>query len=303
MTTLQAIACGLAAVRRTKWMVSIFYACNLLLAAAIAAPMYTAISEHVGNSELGQQLAGGFSAAWLTEFSILYGAFLKNFSISVVYAGILFLALNTVLSAGAFEVFTRGEGARMHAFGRGIGKFFGRFARLVLIASLFYFLVFWFFNWAVYGGLNVLFRNSVTERGYFYLNLLRVALLFFCVVVVNMVVEYAKADIVIHEHASSLAALGHGAGFVFSRLGRVLAIYVGLGMLTVACMAVYNLFAYFFPQSAVWPILVWFLVAQALFWLRWMFRLASWGAAVAYYGRHAPAEEVAPAALAAAEMT
>jgi hypothetical protein len=80
------------------------------------------------------------------------------------------------------------------------------------------------------------------------------------------------------------------------RLGRVLAIYVGVGVLTAAAIFIYLLFARYFPQSGMVTILIWFLVAQALLWLRWMLRLASWGAVVGYYRSEIrPAEAVAVA--------
>jgi branched-subunit amino acid transport protein AzlD len=264
-------------------MVLIFYACNLLLAAAIAAPMHSAIADHLGKSAVGEQLVRGFDSSWLTEFQIANGAFLKSFSISIVYGAIVFLALSTVLSAGAFEVFAQGEGARLHAFGRGIGKFFLRFARIVIAASVLYFIVFWLFS-LLAGGLDRAFADSAVERWHFYLNWVRLALFFFAVFVVNIIVDYAKADMVIDEHGSALAALGHAAGFVASHFGRVLGIYLVLGLLSTITIFAYSAFARFFPQSSMPTILVWFLVAQALLWLRWMFRLASWGAAVSFYG-------------------
>jgi hypothetical protein len=278
---------GLRATRRAKWMVLIFFACNLLLAAAVAAPMHGAIADHLGHSKYGQELTRDFSAAWLTEFQIANDAFLKAFSISIVYTGILFLALNTVLSAGAFEVYARGEAARMHAFGRGIGKYFFRFARIVLIASVVYFLAFWFWQGPVARGVERLFRNSVEERWHFYLQWLRWGLLFATVFVINVVVEYAKADIVIDEHLSALGALGHAAGFVVAHFRRVMAIYVALGALTFVTMLAYAAFARYFPQRNVPTVLTWFVVAQILLFLRWQFRLASWGAAVTYYGAQA----------------
>jgi hypothetical protein len=121
--------------------------------------------------------------------------------------------------------------------------------------------------------------------------------LFAGVFVVNAMLEYAKADVVVHEHRSALAALGHSAGFVLARFGRVMTIYVALGALTTLAMLAYAAFARFFPQSSVATILIWFLVAQALLALRWGFRLASWGAEVAYYCANAPVETrpVAPA--------
>ncbi len=267
-------------------MVFLFFGCHLLLAAAVAAPMHSAIADHVGRSAVGEELARGFSAAWLTEFQIAYEAFLKSFSIAIVYAGILFLALNTVLSAGAYEVFAGGEGARLHAFGRGVGKYFTRFVRLALIASALYFVVFWIWNDLAVGALERWFEDSTREAWHFRLNLARAALLFASVTLVNLLVEYARADIVVRQPESTLAALGQAAGFFLRRWPFVLTIYLVLGSLTTLALAGYALFARYFPQDRAATILLWFVVAQALFWLRWLFRLSSWGAALEYYRAH-----------------
>jgi hypothetical protein len=276
----------------------IFLACQLVLAAAVAAPMYSAIADHVGKSTVGNDLAHGFSSVWLLEFQIAYSSFLKGFSTAIVYAGVLFLLLNTVLSAGAFEVFTRGVGAGLHAFGRGIGKYFLRFFRLMVIASAFYFVCFWVLQDMGDKGLKWLFRNSVYGGPQFYLHWLRWAVLAFLVFVVSMIMEYAKADMVRDDHASVLAALGHAAGFVFSHFGRALAIYLGLGALGALIIVVYGAFARFFPQASVVTVFVWFLVAQALMYGRWIFRLACWAAEVSFYGAHAHTEPPAEPSLA-----
>ncbi|MBZ5567215.1 MAG: hypothetical protein LAN64_05105 [Acidobacteriia bacterium] len=296
-----AIGQGLTAAWRNKWMVSIFFGCNLLMAAAVAAPMHDAIADHVGNSAVGQQLADGFSAAWLTEFTIVNNEFLKNFSLGVMYAGILFLALNTLLAGGAFEVFSSGAGAGLHAFGRGMGKYFGRFARIAVIGSLLYFLAFWIFNGVPEKWIAAKLQSANAAGPWMWLGLARVALLVASVLVVNALLEYARADMVTDEHASAIAALLHAAGFFLSRFGRVMFIYLTLGLLTTATIAVYVVFARWMPQHSVATIFIWFAVAQALLWIRWMLRLASWGAAVAYYGSHARARDMAPTAAVAAE--
>jgi hypothetical protein len=261
----------------------VFFGCQLLLAAAVAAPMHSAIADHVGRSAVGEELARGFSAAWLTEFQIAYEAFLKSFSITIVYAGVLFLALNTVLSAGAYEVFAGGVGARMHAFGRGIGKYFGRFARLALIASALYFVAFWIWNDLAVQQLERWFEDVTREVWHFRLNLVRVAFLGASVMLVNLLMEYTRADIVVRQRESVLGALGAAAGFVLRRLPAVCIIYFALGTLTGLMIAGYAVFARYFPQDGVTSILLWFVVAQALFWMRWLFRLSSWGAAVELY--------------------
>jgi len=309
MTVAKAISTGLSAAWRNKAVVSLFFACNLLLAAAVAAPMYSAIADHLGHSMMAHELARGFSAPWLTEFQLAYAQFLKGFSIAIVYGGILFLLLNAVLSAGAFEVFARAErveaegegpaasslGWRMHAFGRGIGRFWGRFLRLTAIASVFYYVLFWFWASRVAQFDRWLFRDSVREAPHFYLEWLRWALLFFCCFVVNAIVDYARAALVTHPDCSTLAALGDGAGFVVGRLGRVMAIYSGLGLLSALAVLAYAAFARFFPQSSVITVFIWFVVAQILLWVRWLLRLSSWGAAMAFYGTHAAESSVAVA--------
>lgn len=300
MTVSRAISAGLRAAWRNKAVVSLFFACNLLLAAAVAAPMHSAIADHLGHSMMANELARGFSAPWLTEFQLAYAHFLKGFSVAVVYGGILFLLLNAVLSAGAFEVFTRTERAEhegggpapaslgwsMHAFGRGIGRFWGRFLRLTAIASVFYYVLFWFWASRVAQLNRWVFRDSVREAPHFYLEWLRWALLFFCCFVVNAIVDYARAALVTHPDRSTLAALGAGAGFVVGRLGRVMAIYLGLGLLSALAVLAYAAFARFFPQSSVITVFIWFVVAQILLWVRWLVRLSSWAAAVAYYRAH-----------------
>lgn len=311
MTASQAISSGLRASWRNRAVVSLFFGCNLLLAAAVAAPMHSAIADHVGRSMVGNELARGFSTPWLVEFQLAYAHFLKGFSVAVVYGGLLFLVLNSVLSAGAFEVFSvtsrvsaaspDAAGLRslrwiMHGFGRGIGRYWGRFLRLTAIASVFYFVLFWVLAWQA-GRFNLwLFRNGVRQAPHFYLEWLRWALLFFCCFVVSAVSDYSRAALAADPERSTFAALGQGAGFVFGRMGSVLAIYFGIGILATLAVLAYGAFARFFPQSSVITVLFWFLVAQALFWIRWLLRLGLWCATVVYYAQKAAPSRTAVAA-------
>jgi hypothetical protein len=288
MTPTRAIVSGIQHALRTKWMVAIFFGCNLLLAAVLAAPMHSAIAGHLGGSMVGRELAEGFSAAWLAEFNIAYSDFLKGFGQSVVFAGMVFLFLNTVLSAGAFEVFMRGEGAYMHAFGHGLGKFFGRFARLMILAAVMYFVAFWLFNGPLAKGVERLFVGVNPDRWYFYLTWLRLAVLGLVLLAIRAIVDYAKADLVVDEHFSIFAAIGHAAGFVLGNFARVLAMYVVFALAGVATVAVYVVFANLMPQHTVATIFIWFVVAQALLWVRWMFRLSNWAADVAFYRAQRP---------------
>jgi hypothetical protein len=185
----------------------------------------------------------------------------------------------------------------MHAFGRGTGKYFFRFARVALCASLLYFLAFWLWQDGAARLLDRAFRDSAVERWHFYLESLRVALLALTCALISLAVDYAKAAIVIDERRSSLGALGRGAGFVLARLRQVLAIYSALALPALGAIVLYAIFARYFPQRSVATVLIWFLVAQVLLWIRWMFRLASWGAAVAYYAAHSVRTQTAEAGV------
>lgn len=294
MTAGEAIRAGLGAAWRNKWLVMLFYAANLLLAAAVAAPMHQVIREHAGAGKVSEDLARGFSVAWLAEFRIVHTSFLETFASGIVYASVLFLLLNTVLSAGAFEVFFRGAGAGMHAFGRGTGRYFFRFLRLALIASLLYFVVFSLLQDRATAWLDEAFRYSTTERGHYLLDWLRIVLLLAGLFTVNAIVDYAKASLVVRDDASVLGALGEAAGFVFGRYLRVMAIYLALALAAALLVLVYAVFARYFPQSNVLTVLLWFLVAQVLLFGRWALRLAHWAAATKYFLAHQPAPVPAP---------
>jgi hypothetical protein len=285
MTVSRAISTGYRAARRSAWMVIIFYACNLLLAAIVAAPIYDAIKSHLGHSAVAQGLANSFDLGWLVQFQIANDDVLKHTATLVMWTGVLFLALNTILSAGAFETFANGQDYRLATFGYGMGRFFFRFARLALTASALYFVAFGFWNYLVARALTAAFENSVHEAPLFYLTWLRIMLLFLTVFVINAIIEYAKADLVLDDHRSALGALGHAAGFVFANFTSVMAIYFALGLLTVLTVFVYAAFARFIPQSNVFTVFFWFVISQLLLFLRWRFRLASWAAALAYYRR------------------
>jgi hypothetical protein len=285
---LEAVSSGLSASARRPWLALLFFAVNLLVAAAVAAPMYSALREHIGPSTMGRELARGFSAAWLTEFQIARADFLSGVATAIAWAGVVFLALNTILSAGAFEVFAQGEGAGMHAFGRGVGKYFGRFIRLAVAASVLYFIAFWIWNYAADKFLDAMFRHAMREAAHFWLEWVRWGLLGLSLLVINAVVEFAKAEIVVSARRSSLAALGHAAGFVLRHFGAVLAIVITLGLLSTLAVLVYVVFARYFPQSSAVTVALWFVVAQLLLWLRWMLRLAAWAATVSYYTGHLP---------------
>ncbi len=296
MKVTEAMRAGLAAAGRAKFLVFIFYACNLLVAAIVAAPMHDAIRTHLGGSQMSEELVRGLNSAWLGEFQIANEGFLRGFSTAIVFAGVAFLLLNTILSAGAFEVFVRGEGAGMHAFGRGVGKYFARFVRLAILASFLYFVAFWFWNGPVDSWIRGLYRHSALERTQFYLLMARDVLLVFTLFALNAMIEYAKTNLMVRQRRSAFAALVMGIGFVLRRFGRVMAIYLGITVLTALAIAAYVVFAIYYPlQSASpWVILGWLLVAQVLLWLRWMFRLSSWGAAVAFYGSQLPTAEPVP---------
>nr|MDP9268857.1 hypothetical protein [Acidobacteriota bacterium] len=183
-----------------------------------------------------------------------------------------------------------------HAFGRGMGRYSARFFRLTAIASFLYFIVFWIFNHMVAHFVEVAFEDGVREVWPFYLNWVRWALFFLCVMAVNALVDYAKADLVADDHSSVLAALGHAAGFMWRNLGRVIGVYLALALLAGLAIFAYAAFARFFPQHSPLTIFIWFLVAQAWLWVRWLLRLAQWGAATALYGRiPGPTPKSAPA--------
>ena len=157
----------------------------------------------------------------------------------------------------------KNKGKRRFAplFFQGVGKFFGRFLRL-LIYSLLLWLGVIIVNLILHIILTPITKGGTNESLMFYLAIIRVVIAFFFVFLVKMIVDYTRIKIVIEDTRKVFRSLFEALGFVLRKLGSTLAIYYLFVLTSGIIFALYWLVQNAVETHALLSILIAFLIGQ-----------------------------------------
>lgn len=110
---------------------------NLVLALAVTLPFVASLGGVVGRLPLADQAAGELRLGVLSDLQELRPGFLGPFLLAATCAAALALLASAALSGGTLEVLLGAQdGPLLARFGRGAGRYFGRFLRLGALAGL-----------------------------------------------------------------------------------------------------------------------------------------------------------------------
>lgn len=243
----------------------------LLLATAAAtlpaaAALRGSIDDHLGDSLSASRVASGVDLRWWDEFvaasgpgrsffpTIIGGAapvstysdLLDGHGPPVEAAAALALALGVwlFLSGGLLDRYARRRRTGPRGFFGACGVFFLRFVRLGLLAGLAYAALLgpvhtWLFD-SAYPWLT---RETSVERTAFLWRLLCYAVWLAPLLLVNLVVDYAKVRAVVEDRHSMIGALVAGGRFVVRHPGRVATVYGLNAAIAAVVLAAYILLA------------------------------------------------------------
>jgi hypothetical protein len=126
---------GAAAVRANPRLVATLWLVNLALALATGLPGWLTLSETMGPLPRADALSRSLSFGVVFDLAALYPGLLAHIGRAAVAAFGLALIVALAATGGTLEVLTSQDGRSFaHRFGRGSGRYFGRFLRLALIS-------------------------------------------------------------------------------------------------------------------------------------------------------------------------
>ena len=233
-------------------------------------------------------MAKGFDYLWWQEFrdqsqglestfrpSIIgKGALLDNleglvkmsifeFPASVLILGLFYIILHTFLAGGVLSVFSQEKiSFTMKGFFSGSGKYFLCFLLLMLVSWIFFAGVGIFVRSGFYSILDGVAENARTELAPFYLGLLFHAILFFLILFIQMVFDYARIQMVVERRKNVILASARAFRFVFKHAGSTLGLYYLLFLCSVALSILYVLIKGWIPQATFLGVLLAFLIQQ-----------------------------------------
>lgn len=292
---------GFQTSRKNFKMVLFLFILNLLFALVLALPMFTAIEESIGQSEVADRMKKGFDYMWWEEFrdqsqgiestfspSIVgKGAVLDNFvhlinigetplPRAILILSILYVLLHTFLSGGIINILNKDiPGFSIRDFFTGAGKFATRFFLLMLISWAFFFLVIALRN-SLFSLVNTVSETARSEVLPFYINLASSVLTYILFLFFQMIFDYARIKIVIEDSSSILRTTKDAFLFVFKNMGATMGLFYLLLVANLALTVVYILFKEIIPQTSTGTIVIIFLIQQmficSIIWIRcWLY--------------------------------
>ncbi len=283
-------------------MVLLLFIVNLGLSLILAVPMYHSLKESVGDSLVGEQMAKGFDMLWWEEYRDQSDSLEKTFTPSIIgkgailnnleglilmtfselppvilIIGLIYIIFHTFLAGGILSVFNESEPKfSLQRFFGDSGFYFFRFFLVMLVS--------WVLFFGVLGTLHRWFgaiRNSVAQSSFseippFTLGLFFSMLILFLLLLVQMLFDYTRIQIVVEKRTNILKAVREGIRFVFRHPGSSLGVFYLLALVHTGVTLVYILFKSLIPQTTSLGVLAAFLIQQvfifAIIWIRcWLY--------------------------------
>ncbi len=252
MGVLQCLGGGLKRVARAPAVILWIYFAIVLLAFPLTGAIFEILKSSIGSSLFHETLRQGFDLDWYGEFesrsSGLAGTFgprvvgilpvldnferlmngdLLNMNWSVLLAGILFLVTWAFFGGGIISRYTSPDQpvSRSDFFGASASYFF-RFLQLLVISVLAYKAMFRWIAGPLHKWVERATLDATVERSVMLYSLSAYLLVGLIMILIGMVLDYAKIALVIEERRNVLLALIRAARFVGQNPGRTLGLYV-----------------------------------------------------------------------------
>lgn len=303
MNLFKALGSGLAMGLRSWRIALLLWLVGLLFALPAAVLIEEAVHDFIGSSLAHETLRGSMDLAWLEEFTdeargvgstvkpsrLSEAGVLDNLELwfsgdlfkenkGIAAVGILFALFWTLMSGGVLAHLIRPEDHQ------GLGpllanssRYFFRFLRLVVAAGLAYYGIYRFSTW-LFPRIERATRDVTVEGTVLTYNLVAAACVAFLLILVKVIVDYAKVSTVVEERRSmSLAAL-RAAQFVITHPIQTLGVYFSMGLLGLLLTAVYYLLVPDVAGSGLGIVVLALVVGQLFLLLRWVLRISLLGA-------------------------
>ena len=264
---LDAFLDGLMRVKHAPLVVIGLWLATIAVALPFAIMLQTLLAGHLGASLAAQSAADSINYDWWNEFlaqtsgiglsfvpAILgFAAVLKNLSTVadatplptiIAIAVAMHMLVSVFLVGGALDRLARDRAINSAAFFSACGVYFLRFLRLAIIAGAAYWVLFVPYHQFLFAETYPTLTENVTvERTAFGYRLGLYALFLAPLLLVNLVVDYAKVRAVVEDRRSMLGALAAGWRFVRRNPGATLGLYALNALLFLAVLALYFLIA------------------------------------------------------------
>lgn len=286
---------GFARLWANRRLILIFYLANLFFALIVALPFRAVLGHFIGDSRMGEKLAGPIDMDFLLEF-LHYNPALRGTTLMLALAAFAAYSLaNLFLSGGAYAALMSDEKYSSSRFWGNSAHFFGRFFRLFLW-GLPVFGALFCLQWAVSGLRGVIFGNDPYEYAIYWSQWMELALRWYALFQFLIIFDYARIYTVKNDARGMAKALFEGLRFTLKNFRRTFTLAFAITLLGILGLLIYNPLANLLSAPNAAAILALFLWQQGFMLFRAFLRLGLYSGQAQLY-RHLtlpPVETAAP---------
>ena len=313
MSIIGAAMQGVRSVGRAPRLLLALWLCNLLFALPFAVQVGLSLGESIGSSLVHENLRRGFDMGWFGEYEEAAKGIETSFRPSVtgaaafydnledwltgrlfvehpalVAAAALYALVWLFLLGGVLDRFARpAESAVRARFAQACGLYFFRLLRLAVLGLALYFAIYKLERWLL-ERVEDLTRDATREWTVLGASLAAYLLAALLVLLVHLVLGYAKVATVVENQRSVLVAVLRGARFTVTHPRRTLGLYFGLLAVGALMLLIYAAVAPGTLQSSPVGIGWAFLVGQVYLVAKLFMRLTLLGGQTALFQALAP---------------
>jgi len=301
---------GISLVTQNVKMIGIIYIVNISLALILSIPMFVSLNGSVGKTAFRDQLSQNFSYDWWTEFDfhahglektirpslsggfgplfdnlelLLTGMF-TSFGIWIFVFAITYLILAAFLNGGVIGLFADEKRSfTVSRFFSYSGYYFHHLFALALTSVLAFFLIYKFLSPALFSLVDGITSGWMVERSVWFVNLLAYIILLFIVMVVNMILDYAKIIVIVEKKNSSWLCIWLGLKFLARRFFRAFGLYAMLAAIALGLVIVFGAILSIINPSQIFLLIIAFTFQQIFIFVKIWSRLNFYGAQLLFY--------------------
>ena len=287
MKLLTATAVALRHAIRNPRLVLLLWGAHLAIAAVAFYPAMRFLDRTLAHAPAGDEFLRRFSLPLFGDVMRSGRAWFESFPQLLTLVFVLTLLWNVLAAGGALESLLSGDPARMaHRFGRGAGRFFGRFLRMGLAAAPAALLVAGVLAGPIFAVRASLDDNA--EGAQHWLGLAGFLVALFAILLVQLALDLARIRVARDDIRKGVRVFRATLRAVLRRPWQVLAIWLPLAAAFVAIAALYLGFKGLLPAGG-GLLLVLFLAQQLFMIARAGMRVALWSGEIALVERQWPA--------------
>ncbi len=285
---------GFAQMWTNKSMVFIFFLTNFMFGLLLMLPGRAVLSGFAAQTLMGQKLAGRFSFDFLFEFIRENGTIFDVYTVLFMVVPAVYWFFGLFLSGGAFAIFKSGEKFRAGHFWWNCGKYFGRFARLLLWGlPVLGVLLLLQFIWV--GLERLIWGGDPYEYITYWGAWVKFGLRTVSILLFGLVLDYSRIYTVITDENRMRISLWRGIKFAFANLGQTFGLALTLFLTGIVVLVLYNPIADSLSMPNGFVIFTLFLVQQLYMFWRMMLRLTLYSSQMHLY-RRIPEDATLPTA-------